>query len=486
MRTLHAQTAAQISVLAKRLTKLERTGRYEEALAHFGDAWESDDFVPSTAGLEGSAAADVLLRFGCLIGFQGYRRDVAGAQERSKDLLTSAREIFIGLDCTEKIAECENYIALAYWRKGEHAEAATWVESALSHPLPENADQRLYSLLTRSLILLSEKRDHENIELCLDVEDRFRRFADPFLNGSLCANLGVSYRNLRKGADAMKYFTLARAFHERSGHKTCLAIVENNLALLHNAEGRFAAAHESADSAIRLYRQVKDKVREASSLDSKAQILLTEGRLGDALDAAERSIKSLRKNEGSAYLAESIFTKSRIQVAKDDIAGAILTLTEALNITRVHNSERAAQELAAEFAAELKNATAPGKTAARIDEGEVDLILPPSIAHFANYKGIWIHTSHLENVGIAKNSLVVVVPIDVARGDLVAVSDTRSGEVICGAYDSEFGITCIERGDDEPLLFDSNDIEVLGKIVGISDGVADKNGKLRVEPVSAS
>jgi tetratricopeptide (TPR) repeat protein len=486
MRTLHAQTAAQISVLAKRLIKLERTGRYEDALAHFGDGWEQENYRPSTEGLELQASAEVMLRFGALIGFQGFRRDVTGAQERSKDLLTAAREMFVELECSEKIAECENYIALAYWRKGEHVEAATWVESALAHPLPENSDPRLYSILTRSLILLSEKRDHENIDLCLDVEDRFRRFADPFLNGSLCANLGVSYRNLRKGSDAMKYFTLARAFHERSGHKTYLAIVENNLALLHNAEGRFAAAHESADSAIRLYRLVKDKVREASSLDSKAQILLTEGRLHDAIDAAERSIKALRKNEGSAYLAESIFTKSRILIAMQDVPAAILEINEAINITRLHNSERAARELAAEFAAELKIASSPQSSAARVEPGEVDLLLPPSIANFSNYKGIWIHTSHLENAGIGKDSLVVVVPIDVARGDLVAISDLRSGEVICGTYDTEFGITCIERGNDEPLLFDSNDIEVLGKIVGVSDGVAGKDGKLRVEPVRTS
>ncbi len=485
MRTLHAQTAAQISVLAKKLTKLERTGRYEEALAQLGDGWEKEDFCPPIEGFEESAAAELLLRFGSLIGFQGYRRDVPGAQERSKDLLTSAREIFGRLENPEKIAECENYIALAYWRKGEHAEAETWVESALSHPLRENGDPRLYSLLIRSLILLAEKRDHENIELCLDVEDRFRRFADPFLNGSFCANLGVSYRNLRKGADAMKYFTRARSFHERSGHKTYLAIVENNLALLHNAEGRFASAHESADSAIRLYRQVKDKVREASSLDSKAQILLTEGRLNDALDTAERSIKALRKNECSAYLAESIFTKSRILLAKSDMSAAILALTEAVNITRVHNSESAARELAAEFAAELEKLNTP-RSASRVNEGEVDLILPPSIAHFSSYKGIWIHTSHLENAGIAKDSLVVVVAADVVRGDLVAVTDTRNGEVICGAYDSEFGITCIERGDDEPLLFDSSDIEVLGKIVGVSNGVAGTDGKLQVEPVRAS
>src|SRR6476660_7298870 len=117
MRTLHAQTAAQISVLAKRLIKLERTGRYEEALAYFDDGWENEGFTPPVDADEASAA-EILLRFGSLIGFQGFRREVPGAQERSKDLLTSAHGSFIQLGNTEKIAECENYIALAYWRKG--------------------------------------------------------------------------------------------------------------------------------------------------------------------------------------------------------------------------------------------------------------------------------------------------------------------------------------------------------------------------------
>ena len=128
MRTLHAQAAIQRSVSVKRLTKLERSGRYEDALALFGEGWEAPDFLPDTTGLSLAEAAEQHLRFGSLLGFHGFRHQIGGAQERSKDVLTGARETFIAIGEIEKVAECENHIALAYWRKGEHSEGSLWVD----------------------------------------------------------------------------------------------------------------------------------------------------------------------------------------------------------------------------------------------------------------------------------------------------------------------------------------------------------------------
>jgi len=486
MRTLHAQTAIPISVSAKRLLKLERTGRYDEALSLFGNEWETEDLSQRQADVSGSEQAEFRLRFGCLIGFEGYRRQLAGAQERSKDILTDARERFLKSGQAAKVAECESYIALAYWRKGEHLEAETWVETALAHELEETSDAALYALLTKSLILLSQRRDTENIDHCLRIEERFRRSNDPFFNGSLSANLGVSYRNLGYSAEAMKYFGLARSFHERSGHKTCLAIVQNNLALLLNAVGRYDEAHKAADDAIRLYKQTKDKVREASSLDSKAQIFLTEGRLQEGLDAAERSIKMLRKGAGASDLAESLYTRARLLLAAADMPSALISLVESINVTTLHNGERAAAELAADFSAEIAQVTSKPMSAVHLDGDEIELVLPPSIAHHKDYKGLWVRTAHLESAGVPRNSLVVVVSGAVKRGDLVAVSEKANGQVTCGRYDSEFGIICIERDGEEPLLFDSNDVEVLGKIVGVSSGRGGVDGKALVEPLRAS
>jgi hypothetical protein len=88
-----------------------------------------------------------------LIGFLGHSRQLPLAQERSRNLLTRARSAFLESYQPEKIAECENYLALAYWRTGETNEAESWIEESRSHDIPDNCDARLYSHVIRQLIL---------------------------------------------------------------------------------------------------------------------------------------------------------------------------------------------------------------------------------------------------------------------------------------------------------------------------------------------
>ena len=73
---------------------------------------------------------------------------------------------------------------------------------------------------------------------------------------------------------------------------------------------------------------------------------------------------------------------------------------------------------------------------------------------------------------------------ELKRGDLVAINEIATDSVLCGFYDSDFGLVCLEGIDEEPRLFDESEIEILGKIVGV--GKSDKNskGKINVEPIN--
>ena len=80
-------------------------------------------------------AAEIILRCGALIGFLGHNKQIPNSQEKSKNLLTEARKRFLDIYDVEKIAECENYLARAYWQTGELAEAEIWIDEALSRNL---------------------------------------------------------------------------------------------------------------------------------------------------------------------------------------------------------------------------------------------------------------------------------------------------------------------------------------------------------------
>ena len=70
------------------------------------------------------------------------------------------------------------------------------------------------------------------------------------------------------------------------------------------------------------------------------------------------------------------------------------------------------------------------------------------------------------------------------RGDLVAVLEIESDEAVCGFYDADFGIVCIEGIKGQPDLFDEKEVKILGKIVGVCDSGETEDGKLVVRTLS--
>jgi tetratricopeptide (TPR) repeat protein len=296
---------------------------------------------------------------------------------------------------------------------------------------------------------------------------------DEFLKGSLYNNVGVAEKNLGNTQEALRSIETARDLFASSGNKAQVALAENNLSQIYKAERKFDQAHAAIDRAIELFREMGDRTREGFSLDTKALIHSDEGKFEAALEVVERGIAILGTSENFRYLAETIATKARIQLFLNDFSTATLTLLEAVELAKVRIGEAFALSLIAEFEQALKERSSqksPRETVrSELATGDLKLSLPPSIAHYDNYQGVWINNADLEPYGLPRRSLAVVVSCDVRRGDLVALLELENDSVSCGFYDADFGIVCLEAGGSEPQLFDESDIKLLGRIVGVCD-----------------
>ncbi|HEY0426898.1 MAG TPA: tetratricopeptide repeat protein [Pyrinomonadaceae bacterium] len=457
-------------------------------MAELTDIWEDTRSFPVIDEFEPLDAAEIILRCGSLIGFLGHNKQIPNAQEKSKNLLTEARNRFLDIEDAEKVAECENYMALAYWRTGELKEAESFVEAALSNNLAASSNARIYAYLTRSLILLTRGKYKEIIESCARFESDFRKYGDAFLNGSFCTNLGIAYQELYQTHEALKYFELARYFHQKAKHQIYLATVENNLAQLYKLENRFSKAHQMIDNATKIFRQIKDKTREGFALDTKAQIYYAERKYADALTTSEKALELLGKSENKAYLVETLLTKTKALVYLDNFSAATFCLFEAVQIAKTQIDEETADNLVKEFEKTLQE-----KNSFVIEEifsekappaaENLELVLPPALAHYNDFQGVWIKNNHLESVGLRKDSLAIVARAEVNRGDLVAILEIENDSVSCGFYDSDFGIVCLEGEDSALQLFDEKDIRILGKIIGVCRAEKNPDGKMVVEPI---
>jgi len=70
--------------------ELENAGNYEAAREAMGELWSRVGEYPALDELDDAAAADVLLRAGVLTGWLGSVKQIEGAQETAKDLISES------------------------------------------------------------------------------------------------------------------------------------------------------------------------------------------------------------------------------------------------------------------------------------------------------------------------------------------------------------------------------------------------------------
>src|SRR5215210_6867554 len=111
--------------------ELEDVGNYEAAREVMGELWPRFGEHPVLDGLDEVIAAEVLLRAGVLTGWIGSVKQIEGAQETAKNLISQSLAIFGALQNTTKVAEAQTDIAYCYWREGAYDNARVWLKEAL-------------------------------------------------------------------------------------------------------------------------------------------------------------------------------------------------------------------------------------------------------------------------------------------------------------------------------------------------------------------
>ncbi len=473
----------KIKILSDELLEFEKRGEYKRALDKIDDAelqHEIDD-------LDFDSATEMMMRRGSLIGFFGHAHQIPDSQEESKDLLTQARRRYVDSGNSLKVAESENYLGLACQRAGEFSEAEDWCDRALSHEIDPPEFVRLYSVVIKSLILMTSGKFEETLEFCSEHESLVRDFDDPFISGCFNGNLGAALKSLGRTVESIDKFEASREFHRQSKNLIYQGTVENSLALVYMVEGRFGEARTAVNNAIEITEILGDKARKGATLDTRAQICFEEGKFKEALEAVNEALEILKDGENTAYLTEAYFTKAKILVLLDDVATATLYLMKATELARTNVGVKTAEKLAREFEIAVRKKSIPkdlqSNIGNKIYEGEMELILPPALANYDDYQVVRIKNSHLEEIGIEKNSLAVVVSETIKRGDLVALTEIANDSIICGFYDYFAGIVSISGINSETHLFKTEEVKVVGKIIGVGNSQPGPDGKIYVRPI---
>src|SRR5215207_11082390 len=126
---------------------LIRAGHYEAACEALGGLWQGIGERPNVEGLDDAATAEVLQRVGSLSGGVGASRQVTGAQDAAKDLLSESAALFERIGETAEAAFTRSDLALCYWREGAYDEARVLLTRASDELAEADAERRAIVLL---------------------------------------------------------------------------------------------------------------------------------------------------------------------------------------------------------------------------------------------------------------------------------------------------------------------------------------------------
>ena len=292
--------------------ELTYNGQYEAAREALGDLWPGVGRRPQSGNLPPAAEAEVLLQCGALTGWLGSARNVPGAQERAKDMLSEAERKFRERGMLSKASEAQYELGMCYWRLGAYDESRLVMQEALRPLTDDDVELKGKILIRRTLVEVWENRYHEALAILKEAEPVFAS-ANNGLKGRWHGQRAIVYTQLaatERRADyadrAIIEFTAAIYHYEQAGHERYCGTNLNNLAYLLNKLGRYREAHEHLDRAQLLFTKLQDPGNLAQVDETRARVLVAEKRYRDAERVIAGVIKVFEQGGESALLADAL------------------------------------------------------------------------------------------------------------------------------------------------------------------------------------
>jgi len=246
----------------------------------------------------------------------GSKEGIENAQELAKNLISESISLYEALGDLTKVAACRAEIAYCYFREGALDEARIMLTEALQQ-LSIQGNTRARALLKLITVEWSASRYDVALELLTDNAALFRRITDHTIRGNYHNEHAIVLRHLAKSDPLKREELLQLAISEYKSadrhfqlakNKVFRATVKNNLGLIFFNLSRFRDAYGSIAEARRLAVSVKDKCLIAQFDESRAQVLIAQGKLKEAESVMRGAVRVLEKSGQQCLLAEALTT----------------------------------------------------------------------------------------------------------------------------------------------------------------------------------
>ncbi|MDQ3803570.1 MAG: tetratricopeptide repeat protein [Acidobacteriota bacterium] len=313
-------------------------GQYEAAREALGELWLGVGQRAVVNNLQPVLAAEVLLQCGTLIGWLGSVRNVSGAQEQAKDMLSEALRKFKSNGKHAKVSEAQYELGMCYWRLGQYDEARVILEEAFKELTEQDGELKAKVLIRRTLVEVWTGRYHDAWKILDEAASFFESCGDA-LKGRWHGQKGLVLRRLATAEGRADYadravieFTAAIFHYEQARHERYCAINLNNLAMLLYKLGRYSEAHEHLDRAEFVFTRLNDPGTLAQVDETRARVLVAERKYREADRVLAGVIKTFEQGGEAALLAEALTLQGVVWARLGAVENSIQILRRAIEV----------------------------------------------------------------------------------------------------------------------------------------------------------
>ncbi|MCA1566624.1 MAG: response regulator [Acidobacteria bacterium] len=284
--------------------------------------------------------AEVLWRAGTLSGWFASSAQDRAAQAAAKDLISESINRFEALSELIRAAAAQSDLGYCYWREGAYDEGRVLYAEALKK-LSDKDDLELRAkILIRSVLVEScSGRYTDALRILTESAQLFEESNSHALKGKFHNDLAGVLTCLSMAERRTDYidraiieYTAASHHFEQAGHIGYHASAENNLGFLLYTIGRYEEAHEHLNAARRLFADVQNKGRIAQVDETRARVLLAQGKLHAAESAICEAVRVLSKGGEQGLFAEALTTQGRVLSRLGNFVESLNTLRRAADL----------------------------------------------------------------------------------------------------------------------------------------------------------
>lgn len=327
----HPETS--VAVACRAAKELQNIGEYEAAFDAIAAFWPGIGERPHTEGLPKAEEAELVLRAGTLAGWLGSSRQVPGAQQFAKALISESIKSFEELGLSEKVAESQTNLGVCCWREGAMDEARVLFQTALAKA--EAPNNKLRILVNCTIVEVTTNHLNDALTMLDRAAAILDNVKDDALLGCYYMERGIVMRRMGgvENLDrALLDHTAASVHFERANHRRYFARAQNNLGVIMLELGRYDEALETLEDARRTFAELGDVGTAAQVDETCARVYVAQQRYPEAEKIAQTSVSVLERGGEQSLLVESLQTLGVAQARQQRHQAAMETLRRAVEV----------------------------------------------------------------------------------------------------------------------------------------------------------